>query len=201
MLHYLPTKGMHSDCYRNNLNQCLSPVALQLQTKASPDARGGWWLCSALFRAIAQENIGRRHKLPNSVTPRRSVWARGDRRWDARTSSSPTRTVSARVQDSKGCPWMSGWAQKLLQPQDVTLTPLSGLWQLEEQNWKLSLFWALESFFLQDESVAGAAANTVVSALPGTPVKIFRLVRITNMQERFSLFSVSGWDPVNSYKE
>lgn len=31
----------------------------------------------------------------------------------------------------------------------------------------------------------GAVANTVVSALYGTPVKIFRLARLTNMQESF----------------
>lgn len=47
----------------------------------------------------------------------------------------------------------------------------------------------------------GAAANTVVSALYGIPVKIFRLVRLTNMQERFSLFSVSGLDQLTPTKD
>lgn len=74
----------------------------------------------------------------------------------------------------------------------MTLTATARLCQSDEQHLKLSLFRAPQHFFLQDESVVGAAASTVVSALHGTPVKIFRLVRITNTWGRFSLSSRVG---------
>lgn len=70
-------------------------------------------LCSA--RAIAQGSQAQAYH-----TGLAEEWGEG-------MPSNPTRTVSARVQGSQGCPWLSGWAQKLLQPQDVTLTPSLGL--------------------------------------------------------------------------